>query len=729
MVNIVDCGRYEFKEKTALKKVFAFGAGKQLERFVEKNPDISLAGVIDNYRSVKDKELTIREKIIKIVSIEQFIQDYRQDSVVIITCQYYVDIIKQLDSIEQLQGIECYIDQFLQEYTEHFKEYPISKRKKNLIPKKIHFCWFGGNELPEEYKKYIESWKKNCPDYEIIRWDESNYDVTKNQYMKQAYENKQWAFVSDYARIDVVYQHGGIYMDTDVEVLKPLDDFLKWQMFCGFENSTTVNLGIMYGAVRGSVILKDILNEYENRNFVLEDGRYDLTACPVLHTSIMKKYGFHMNGEPQIIGETALYSKEFFAPFSHLKGFGRITENTHSIHHYAASWVGNDIKDSFKSWLSLVEMIKNRENRAFGELSDNGKISRKNKFQIWDCVPASNMAAGKAPTDIRAIAERKGFYTINIHPFVMGVGGKYKEWSVNQNKLDWEKCFDLISQNSILLCQHPFWQKQEKRIETILKLKSQKNVKVISLVHDVEKLRGTYLNEEMIQEFNFMLKCADVLIVHNNKMKHFFIEQGISQDRIVNLEIFDYLASNEIFDREYNNSVVIAGNLDSSKSGYIKDLCKLNSIKVHLFGPNYCLSSKAENVVYHGAFPMEQIVGALKGSFGLVWDGDSIEYCQANTGEYLKYNNPHKLSLYLTAGLPIIIWKKAAMAEFVLEQGVGIVVDSLYELLDVLPQMSEEEYKKYSSAAQKIGKQLQEGKYTLKALEKAEKIIEEIKKE
>ena len=104
-----------------------------------------------------------------------------------------------------------------------------------MIPKVIHYCWFGGNSLPEEAKRCIESWKKYCPDYKIIEWNENNYDVNSNEYMKAAYKEKKWAFVSDYARIDVVYKYGGIYMDTDVELVKELDSFLKDRMYCGWE--------------------------------------------------------------------------------------------------------------------------------------------------------------------------------------------------------------------------------------------------------------------------------------------------------------------------------------------------------------------------------------------------------------------------------------------------------------------------------------------------------------
>lgn len=204
-----------------------------------------------------------------------------------------------------------------------------------MIPKKIHYCWFGGKELPEDVKSYIETWKKYCPDYEIIEWNENNFDVTQNQYCKEAYEAKKWAFVSDYARLKVLYDYGGIYMDTDVEVVKPLDDLLQYNWFSGFESEDRIPTGTM-GAGWNSTVIKIFLDNYNERHFIKDDGSFDLTTNVEVMTKLLKeKYKVQLNNTRQIFDDNSL-----LLPFDYLcaKSFftGEIseTENTYTIHHF-----------------------------------------------------------------------------------------------------------------------------------------------------------------------------------------------------------------------------------------------------------------------------------------------------------------------------------------------------------------------------------------------------------
>lgn len=215
-----------------------------------------------------------------------------------------------------------------------------------MIPKKIHYCWFGGKELPEDVKKYIDTWKKYCPDYEIIEWNENNFDVTQNQYCKEAYEAKKWAFVSDYARLKVLYDYGGIYMDTDVEVVKPLDDLLQYNWFSGFESEDRIPTGTM-GAGWNSTVIKIFLDNYNERHFIKDDGCFDLTTNVEVMTKLLKeKYKVQLNNTRQIFDDNSL-----LLPFDYLcaKSFftGEIseTENTYTIHHFKGTWrTKNDIR-------------------------------------------------------------------------------------------------------------------------------------------------------------------------------------------------------------------------------------------------------------------------------------------------------------------------------------------------------------------------------------------------
>ena len=159
-----------------------------------------------------------------------------------------------------------------------------------MIPKNIHYCWFGGNPLPEEARKCIDSWKKYCPDYEIIEWNESNYDLNKNEYVKYTYENKKFAFLTDYVRLDIIYNEGGIYLDTDVELLKNLDNLLDCDGYIGMEQIGTVNTGQGFGAIKGHPFIKENKEYYENNNFIV-NGEFKQVICVKITTNILESKG------------------------------------------------------------------------------------------------------------------------------------------------------------------------------------------------------------------------------------------------------------------------------------------------------------------------------------------------------------------------------------------------------------------------------------------------------
>lgn len=213
------------------------------------------------------------------------------------------------------------------------------------IPKIIHFCWLGGKEKPASVKKCIESWKKYCPDFEIKEWNESNLDLYCNSFASQAYEAKAWGFVPDYYRLKIVYDYGGVYLDTDVELRKSLTPLLAYRAFAGFEAGTAsngnayVNFGQGFGAEKGNSIIKKHLQLYSNMQYLRDDGSYNRTPSPQYTTRILKEYGLDtMSNTIQDLGDIVVFPVDYFCPIDYSTGRKRITKNTYSIHHFSASW-------------------------------------------------------------------------------------------------------------------------------------------------------------------------------------------------------------------------------------------------------------------------------------------------------------------------------------------------------------------------------------------------------
>ncbi len=220
-----------------------------------------------------------------------------------------------------------------------------------MIPKKIHYCWFGGNPLPNDAKRYIKSWKKHLPDYEIIEWNEDNFDLDMYPFAREAYDHKKYAFITDVVRLHVLKEYGGIYMDTDVEVLKPLDKFLKHVAFSGFENDNFVPTGIM-GSEAGGQWVTDLLEYYNQRHFVNKNGELDTVSNTYIITQMMKQKGFKMNNTFQEIKNyVAFYPNEYFCPKSYRTGKIELTKNSYTIHHFAKSWI-----PFRKKWQNIIKM-------------------------------------------------------------------------------------------------------------------------------------------------------------------------------------------------------------------------------------------------------------------------------------------------------------------------------------------------------------------------------------
>ncbi|MEH7495480.1 glycosyltransferase family 32 protein [Neobacillus niacini] len=205
-----------------------------------------------------------------------------------------------------------------------------------MIPKVIHYCWFGKGELPPLLKKCILSWEKFCPDYEIVEWNESNFDINTCYWTREAYDNNKYAFVSDYARLFILYNYGGIYLDTDIELTKNIDEFLLHEAFSGFENDKYVQTGII-GSVPGHKVIKRFLEYYNNLHFVNEDGSINDMPNVRIITEILKDYGIKLKNEFQDLNGLCIYPKTYFCPID-ADGNREFSKNTYCIHHFSSSW-------------------------------------------------------------------------------------------------------------------------------------------------------------------------------------------------------------------------------------------------------------------------------------------------------------------------------------------------------------------------------------------------------
>lgn len=227
-----------------------------------------------------------------------------------------------------------------------------------MIPKIIHYCWFGGKPKPDTVVKYMESWKEFLIDYEFVEWNEDNFDLDLYPYVRQAYETGKFAFVTDVVRLYALLEFGGIYMDTDIEVLRPLDDLLVNKGFSGFEDDVHITTGIM-AAEKGNLWVKEQLDYYINRNFVLENNKLDTTTNVKIITEIStNKHGFKPNGQFQMLKYGfAIYPKDYFCPKSAETGKIDKTRNSYTIHHFSGSWLSEKEKRHINQYRLVTDIF------------------------------------------------------------------------------------------------------------------------------------------------------------------------------------------------------------------------------------------------------------------------------------------------------------------------------------------------------------------------------------
>ena len=270
-----------------------------------------------------------------------------KNAIILLTNSKFYPIIDFLDQIETLKDIDCYIVPMMQK---------IEQRQK--IPKTIHYCWFGGKKMPDFLKECMASWSTVCPEYELRRWDESNFDVNKYPYTKQAAESGKYSFVADVARLDILYEYGGIYMDTDVKLLKSFDELQFNKGFVGVERWGNINSGGGIGAVPHHPMIKEMLDYRLKYPFILEDGTQNIETNGLYETIPFIRHGMRVDNTLQIINDMTVYPASVFHPYDYMSREEKIEEDTVSIHYFYGGWMDEEDRQNrshTQNWYAAIE--------------------------------------------------------------------------------------------------------------------------------------------------------------------------------------------------------------------------------------------------------------------------------------------------------------------------------------------------------------------------------------
>ena len=345
------------------------------------------------------------------------------------------------------------------------------------------------------------------------------------------------------------------------------------------------------------------------------------------------------------------------------------------------------------------------------------------KYIIRTGEGAEFNAASKARRDADAIALQLGYEPFQFRGARTADGSLVGAVRLALDGFrNWRRLICEAEPGSLVLIQYPHYpMKSALLARWMLPRARRRGLRFIALVHDLDSLRGLHGSAAVYSDRK-LLPLFDAVICHNEQMAKHLKENGVPSDKLVPLGIFDYLTDAVGAPHRLSDGVAVAGNLSPEKCGYVGELVR-KPLELHLYGKGLETEDLPENVQHHGAFPPERLPGELTGGFGLVWDGPSADTCAGPSGEYLRTNDPHKFSLYMAAGLPVAIWKHAALADFALENGVGIVIDNLDDLANALNELSDEQYEGLCRNAARIGKEVRDGAYLARALKRAEALL------
>lgn len=398
MIWLQNIGYDEFIYKYGNKKIICFGAGGTLRDFLNNHMEkVSLLEqievILDNCVCKTGRQLKINRRMVPIMDLNTFLlsKPHMEDYIIIVSVadKYLQEILEQLDTKEELNNVVCIygLQALLWDKGVFHAPMPMSEPlpvcgKRYEIPAIIHYCWFGSRKMSQLNHKCVESWKRYCPNYEMRFWNEENYDISQTpDYVQEAYKAEKYAFVSDYVRLDVVHQYGGFYFDVDVELLREIDVFRSYKSVFSFMEYNEVATGLGFGSMAGTMELAEMMERYQNIEFIREDGSYNLLTCANYDTDYFKRKGFRIDNFLQIRNDILLLPSSCFCPLNPVRcsdGYYNLsllalTDNSYGIHWCDNTWKNRKEQKAFEEKKKYLKEINGRLLRDW--IKHNGETS------------------------------------------------------------------------------------------------------------------------------------------------------------------------------------------------------------------------------------------------------------------------------------------------------------------------------------------------------------------
>ncbi|SCY09226.1 Capsular polysaccharide synthesis protein [Lachnospiraceae bacterium XBB2008] len=363
------CSYDDYRSVIRNNPVILFGAGKSARRIIETEK-VNCRFLIDNNPALIGTSIVVGTQELVIYSWEYYKKIAHDRDILLITpIEGYTEILNLIENDGYMDSCDIYVPAYIDAFqwdkdriTVSKEPYSITKKAHSVIPKRINYIWFSGDPFPDKVKKCMDSWHKYCPDYDFVEWNLDNY-FTDSDFFNEAISVRQWAFASDYTRCDVLCREGGIYLDTDVELVKPLDDLLYDDGFLCFESSSGVDPGSGMASVPNNPIFKEIRDQYESEHFIKDDGSYNKKNIVYTYTAVLERHGLISDGRYQIVDGIAVYPPLVFSPYSYMTGLTNCYEKTYAIHHWISAWISDELRKELEMKKRIFSRYYNEYNQ------------------------------------------------------------------------------------------------------------------------------------------------------------------------------------------------------------------------------------------------------------------------------------------------------------------------------------------------------------------------------